>query len=365
MAGSPTSIVVLKTYKKSGDGAMRAYMHNTRIEEPANADPALLYMNEVILDQTNGKSVDDYIEDELYDLRMSGAMTGTVRSNAVGTIEVIMNADNVYLQDGLPKQDFDIDGWRDASMKWADEHFNPPDHEISFVNKEGEEETRKVQNIYSAVLHRDESSPHIHLLVMPIDDKGHLNSRYFRTSDRFQGRDSYISSYYEAVKSYGLERGQEGSPAKVKNIRSYHENIEKAMAAEAPMPVPGERIEDYRERVTDEIRNCRSHMNDQDRRHELELNQEKGKRQVLLRETREFHREINKTLGLGSGTEIDMERVREISGLAQKQEEFEKAVKSYPDRNEAQDLQDRVNQILLWQREREEALKKDRSSRIL
>ena len=363
MAGVPTSVVRITSYKKTegaGSGASYAYGHNTT-ERPENADPELFYLNEELMeDRTHGKSVDDYIDEQLYELRSCGAMTRSLQSNAVGTIEVVMNADNVYLKDGIPPQDFDLDGWKKASIEWADRTFNPPNHEITYTDKNGGEQKRKVQNIYSAVLHRDESSPHIHVLLMPIDDRGHLNSKYYRTLDRFVGKEGYVNSYYEAVKQYGLARGQEGSPSRAKTIRNYHDNIEKAMSKEAPVPVPGERIEDYRNRVTEELQLCYSHMNDQDRRHELEMNQEIGKRRTLMRESGAFKKEITEALGLEPEKEIDLERVRDISEKAKKQEDFEKAVQSYPDRSAAEELEAQVNQIIRWQKEREKEETRDR-----
>lgn len=67
------------------------------------------------------------------------------------------------------------------------------------------------ENVVSAVVHLDESTPHLHLNLMPVTN-GRLCAK--ELFDRTALRDLQ-TDFYEAVgKKYGLERGKEGSTAK-------------------------------------------------------------------------------------------------------------------------------------------------------
>ena len=67
------------------------------------------------------------------------------------------------------------------------------------------------ENVVSAVVHLDESTPHLHLNLMPVTG-GRLCAK--ELFDRTALRDLQ-TDFYEAVgKKYGLERGKEGSTAK-------------------------------------------------------------------------------------------------------------------------------------------------------
>ncbi len=67
------------------------------------------------------------------------------------------------------------------------------------------------ENVVSAVVHLDESTPHLHFNLMPVTD-GRLCAK--ELFDRTALRDLQ-TDFYEAVgKKYGLKRGKEGSTAK-------------------------------------------------------------------------------------------------------------------------------------------------------
>ena len=67
------------------------------------------------------------------------------------------------------------------------------------------------ENVVSAVVHLDESTPHLHLNLMPVTN-GRLCAK--ELLDRTALR-NLQTDFYEAVgKKYGLERGKEGSTAK-------------------------------------------------------------------------------------------------------------------------------------------------------
>ena len=75
-----------------------------------------------------------------------------------------------------------------------------------FAERYGEE------NIIAAVVHNDETTPHIHLNLMPITNDGRLCSKQLFDKPQLQ---QLQTDFYEAVgKRWGLQRGKEGSQKK-------------------------------------------------------------------------------------------------------------------------------------------------------
>ena len=68
------------------------------------------------------------------------------------------------------------------------------------------------ENIISAVVHLDETTPHLHLNLMPVTKDGRLCSK--QLFDKPQLQKLQTDFYEEVGKKYGLERGKEGSQKK-------------------------------------------------------------------------------------------------------------------------------------------------------
>ena len=67
------------------------------------------------------------------------------------------------------------------------------------------------ENVVSAVVHLDESTPHLHFNLMPVTGGGLCAKKLF---DRVALRDLQTDFYVVVGKKYSLERGKEGSTAK-------------------------------------------------------------------------------------------------------------------------------------------------------
>ncbi len=167
----------------------------------------------------------------------------TIRKNAVLAIEHVMTASPEFFAAGDEPR---VEAWRDASMAWLRETY-------------GE------RNVVAAVLHRDELTPHIQALVVPIDDNGRLNARGFIGGDR--GRLSELQDgYHDAVGRLGLARGVRGSVAEHQTVKEYYAKIQEttpargAVLREVEIERPGrltldpERwAEEQREKVVEQI----------------------------------------------------------------------------------------------------------------
>lgn len=81
------------------------------------------------------------------------------------------------------------------------------------------EERYGQENVISAVVHLDETTPHMHLNLIPITPDGRLCSKDLFDKPKLQ---QLQTDFYEAVgKKYGLQRGKEGSQAKHLSTAEY------------------------------------------------------------------------------------------------------------------------------------------------
>jgi len=167
-------------------------LHVERERETRNADEARRAQNERLAGTGDWSA----------DVARRLADAPTIRKNAVLAIEHVMTASPAFFAAGDERR---VAAWRDVSMAWLRETY-------------GE------RNVVAAMLHRDELTPHIQALVVPIDDHGRLNARGFIGGDR--GRLSALQdSYHEAVGRLGLERGVRGSVAEHQTVKEYYAKI--------------------------------------------------------------------------------------------------------------------------------------------
>lgn len=107
---------------------------------------------------------------------------------------------------------------------------------------------------FYACYHQDETTPHLSVFVVPLDEKGHLNARSF-----LGGRaklSAMQTDFHEKVsKGFGLDRGLMGSKAKHMTIKDYYGKMaELEKAIEPPKRKLLEKEEDYAERYKAQLR---------------------------------------------------------------------------------------------------------------
>ena len=130
--------------------------HIERDRETPNADSERTSLNERL-----AGSGDWYA-----DVQARLQVAPTIRKNAVLSIELMLSTSPEWFTAGTQaEQDRRREAWRDLSISWMHETF-------------GE------QNVVAAMLHRDELTPHIQALIVPIDERGRLNARHFIGGDR-------------------------------------------------------------------------------------------------------------------------------------------------------------------------------------
>ena len=200
---------IKKLHSNSNVGG--AISHHLRTRETDNADPELMknnwfFPNDYPTDQ-NGKtdkSVNADLQFRKDQQQKAMAMykkrlPEKVRKNGVRAVEFMMTVSPEVMQ----RKDFNATKYLNACSNWAREKFGK-------------------ENVFFIAYHRDETTPHVSLLLTPIDENGKLNARKF-----FGGRDKMSAlqdDFYNSVgKEFGLDRGIKGSKAKHQAIKSYYE----------------------------------------------------------------------------------------------------------------------------------------------
>ncbi len=200
---------IKKLHSNSNVGG--AISHHLRTRETDNADPELMknnwfFPNDYPTDK-NGKtdkSVNADLQFRKDQQQKAMAMykkrlPEKVRKNGVRAVEFMMTVSPEVMQ----RKDFNATKYLNACSNWAREKFGK-------------------ENVFFIAYHRDETTPHVSLLLTPIDENGKLNARKF-----FGGRDKMSAlqdDFYNSVgKEFGLDRGIKGSKAKHQTIKSYYE----------------------------------------------------------------------------------------------------------------------------------------------
>ena len=93
---------------------------------------------------------------------------------------------------------------------------------VNFVKKRYGEE-----NIISAVVHKDETTPHLHINFVPITPDNRLSAKYY-----FDGKLAELQTavYEEVGKKWNLSRGKVRSTAKHVDPKTYHKVVKQATA---------------------------------------------------------------------------------------------------------------------------------------
>lgn len=211
---------VLHLEKASGaDTGMS--MHIERTISPANADPLRTHLNkELIMFPKGVESRSQAIQHRIDNAGISRKISKT----QVRAIRILLT--------GSPDQmkEIELDG---RLENWCNDN-------IEWLNR-----TYGKANIVSAVLHLDESTPHLHATIVPIttgerrkakQEQSTPKKKYNKKStgtvrlcaDDIMTRiklKEYQNSYSEAMSKYGLERGIDGSEAKHISTSQYYREL--------------------------------------------------------------------------------------------------------------------------------------------
>lgn len=213
-------------------GALTAkYNHNYRTVQVDNADPTLKHLNDEALQLPTDEKGNKMTYVDFFKKRIEEQdyyKDHSVRKNNVLAIEVVATFSR---QDNIP-----IEEWKKKNVEWIKETFNKA--------ADGK------NNVASVVFHGDENGNiHCHAVVIPINENGRLGARSYTGGSRML-RDMQ-TSYSDAMKEFGLERGLEGGQARHKDIKKYYADLNNAL--KVPEPGASESAIAYHKRVLESV----------------------------------------------------------------------------------------------------------------
>ncbi|MFM2312721.1 MAG: hypothetical protein RLZZ04_1997 [Cyanobacteriota bacterium] len=197
----PHAIARIAKLKSGSVGA--SGQHTRRARETLNANPEIANIRFIGQpDSPDLPSLETIVRERIGDQ--------TIRKNGVLCVEMLLTASPEYFRPDDPSKA----GYYEPE-RLAD--FQQSVH--SWLN------TEYGDRIVRAELHLDESTPHVHAYLVPLDERGKLNCRGL-----FGGREKlsqFQDSYANALSPLGLERGIKGSRAKHTTVKQYYAAVTK------------------------------------------------------------------------------------------------------------------------------------------
>ena len=221
----PHAIIRVAKIKTAG-AARGKTAHNYRLVDTPNADQVrTASLNKEYIN--TGQA--DYWS--LAEQRIGEVVTRKVREDQVRAMEVVLTASPEWFKRGQDGQAEDVreGNWVESNLNFLKEKF-------------GE------KNVVSFTLHQDETTPHIHAVIVPISENE--KGRACLSADRLfnpKTLSQLQTDYAMAMAPHGLERGVEGS-------RRQHEDMKQVYGQQAhtaaelaslmqPVPVQAFKIE--------------------------------------------------------------------------------------------------------------------------
>lgn len=191
---------IMRTQKLKSAVAVRGSLkHSYREQETPNADESRSNKNVVLVGANNSKEA-------MQDFRSK--LPEKIRKNGVQCIELLITGSNEVMNN--KSYDEQMAYFKD-SLDWIADKFG------------GKE------NIINAGVHFDETTPHMYVYVVPLDENGKLNCRKFMGGTR-DVMSKLQDSFADVVgKKHKLERGIKGSKAKHQSIAEYYKKINSSL----------------------------------------------------------------------------------------------------------------------------------------
>lgn len=207
------NFAILRTAKlKSASEIRGAGSHNARTRQTDNADPDRMNIDLV----PGGVDLYSAVQDRI----AKAGLKRKVRSDAVLAQEIFLSASPEYFRPDDPSQAGEWDHnrlgeWQDASLQWLKAEFG--------------------DNMIDCKLHLDESTPHIHAVVVPLVDgpKGQRLSAKEVFSKKTLSE--MQTTYAKSLEPLGINRGLEGSKATHTDIKKFYGAVNDAQNQQIPV----------------------------------------------------------------------------------------------------------------------------------
>jgi Plasmid recombination enzyme/Protein of unknown function (DUF3991)/Toprim-like len=208
--------------------------HTARLQDTPNADPY----------KENIRLIGDNDDPELEKIVLAKIADNTKhkpRKDAVLCSEIFLSASPEYFRPHDPSMAGEWDdslmwNFANASKKWLQDNFG--------------------DKCVRAELHLDESTPHIHAYIVPLNDKTkQLSHKAMFGGDGRQASiklSKFQDSYAKALAPLGIERGVKGSQATHTKVKEYYEAVNKeplTLELDRLAPKQGETAQQLFERI--------------------------------------------------------------------------------------------------------------------
>lgn len=267
-----------------------AQKHNKREFPLPNANAALKALNQSLVDAPSfTQRWQEVVAEE-------EALQGhpiKVRKNAVIAVELVSS----FSRDSVPQSR--VNDWALANLAWVQNKYGP-------------------EHVISCELHMDEETPHLHTVIVPIDQRGHLCAKSLFNGR--QGLKALQTDYGKAMEQFGLSRGERFSKAKKEDLRSFYKAVNNAVSL--PDRLPGEEDAQYADRLASSLKEARLLLVKEKRAKERAFSDSKTKEaQVFSRFSHpiSLYEDLNQKFG--GDVERVVERIRLYRRLEKAKEE--------------------------------------------
>lgn len=169
--------------------------HIDRTRCPKNADPSRQELNKHYIGDRTNLTAD-------INKRIKEGYTGekAIRKDAVKSLRFILSGSHDRMKE-MEKEPGKITEWARENYAWMCEKY-------------GE------KNIMRFTLHMDETTPHIHAVVVPLTKDGRLSAKEITGGPK--GMEQLQDEYGAKMARFGLERGLKSSPSKHTDISEFY-----------------------------------------------------------------------------------------------------------------------------------------------
>jgi hypothetical protein len=262
------NLYILKIEKVSNltNLANRAIHNFRKIPTAApNADINKRYLNTVLVNA----GIEDYSalwRDRQYEVNMEGGYCKP-RKDSVYAYEIVLGYSHGAIADDKVMK------WAEANVKWLGEAFGGD------------------KNVLSAVLHMDETTPHIHAIVIPIDERNRLCAKSFTGGKKkmFRLRDSYT----KAMEQLGLEAPIRYTKADNYELKKFYRAVNTIVNTPAPEKGEEETEEEFIDRCESWVKNIEFKTMDETRKAERKINRLLAQQEVYNVENKQAHHLTN------------------------------------------------------------------------
>lgn len=176
---------------KTLGGVASSLQHNFRERETANADASLTADNQHLAAKTTDEAM-GLLRERLPEKR---------RKDAVVAVEYLFTTSPEWSQKA---SESDQREFFTRSMEWLESKYGK-------------------ENVITATIQVDETTPHLSAFVVPITRDGRLSAKEFIGNKTKMSGDQ--TSFHEKVSDLKLDRGVKGSKAKHQTIRQYYARV--------------------------------------------------------------------------------------------------------------------------------------------